>query len=110
MLPAHTAWRVVAACYVVLEGVLGAVVFGSVEQRSGLEWTAFLLLIPGVVVTLPFIYFLGAMAWNVPASSLWFVGSAYSALFIGAAVVNVAFLCRLARAVRRPRQTTATRT
>jgi hypothetical protein len=66
-------WRAVAFAYIVLEGVLGAVAFASVDPRPAVEWTAFLLLAPGVFITLPVIYVVGAMAWNVPASSLWLV-------------------------------------
>lgn len=102
--PRRPIWRLVAVTYVALEGVLGAVAFSSVEARPGVEWTAFLLLLPGLVATFSVIYLGGAIAWSVPASSLWPVTVIYSLLFIGAAVANVCLLCVMAPALRGRRE------
>ena len=58
-------WRVVAAGYVLLEAVLGAIAFSSDADHPKVEVEAFLLALPMVVVTIPVVYVVGAIAWNV---------------------------------------------
>ncbi|MBV9831111.1 MAG: hypothetical protein JOZ82_05905 [Marmoricola sp.] len=104
-------WKLAALGYVVLEGVLGAVAFSAEDAKPVVEWIAFLLLLPGLVVTLPVIYVCGAWAWNLrdslPHQPMWPVTLIFTTLFVAAAVVNVALVRVLTRAVLRRRRRTA---
>ena len=105
--PSGAEWRIVAGCYLALEGVLGALSFASEDARPTVEWIAFLLLLPAAVVTVPVIYVVGAGAWNIRASMahepMWPVTVTFTALFVAAAAANVALLWFLGSAISRRR-------
>lgn len=98
-------WRIAPLGYVVLEGVLGAVAFSADHARPLAEWSAFLLLLPSVFFTLPVIYVVGAVAWNIRDSMMgepmWPVTVIFSGLFLAAAVINVVLVWLLVSAFLR---------
>jgi hypothetical protein len=87
------ALRVVAVGYVLLDAVLGALAFSSDASHPKVEVAAFLLALPMVVVTIPVIYVVGAMAWNVRSGlagePMWPVTVTFTALFTATALLNV---------------------
>jgi uncharacterized membrane protein len=91
--PLPLAARAAALAYVLLVAVLGALSFSSDQARPSVEWPAFLLLLPTVVLTLPVMYGVGAIAWSIrdaiPGQPMWPVTVTFTLLFAGAAVVNV---------------------
>ena len=109
-----TPWRVAAVAYVVLEGVLGALAFsGDLPADGGptglgppgVELTAFALLLPCLVVTLPVFYVVGALAWTASAHldghPAWPVTATFTLMFVAAATFNVAVVSVLARGLAR---------
>ena len=58
-----------------------------------MEVAAFLLALPMVVVTIPVVYVVGAVAWNVrdalPGDPMWPVTLTFTALFAATALLNV---------------------
>ncbi len=95
----------VAGGYVVLEAVLGAIAFSAEDGRPLVEWIAFLLLVPSVVVTFPVLYVVGATGWSVrdslPGEPMWPVALVFSVLFLAAALLNVLVIRVAANALLR---------
>jgi hypothetical protein len=86
-----------AAVYVVTLGAAGAYSFSSTGTGVGaVELTAFALMLPGLVVSLPVIYLVGAIAWQVradlPGEPMWPVTITFTLLFAATAMVNVVIL------------------
>jgi hypothetical protein len=83
----------VAVGYVLLEAVLGAIAFSSDTDHPRVEIAAFVLALPMVVATLPVIYVVGAISWNVrdavDGQPMWPVTVTFTVLFATTAVLNV---------------------
>jgi biotin transporter BioY len=103
--PMSRPWLLAATGYVVLEAVLGAVAFSTEDGRPLVEWIAFLLLAPAVIVTFPVMYVVGAAGWSIrdsmPGEPMWPVALVFSALFLAAAIVNVLVIWVAVNALRR---------
>ena len=86
-------WRVLAVGYVLLEAVLGAIAFSSDTDHPRAEVAAFVLALPMVVATIPVIYVVGAVAWNVrdglAGQPMWPVTVTFAALLAATAALNV---------------------
>jgi hypothetical protein len=86
-------WRLVAVGYVLVDTILGAVAFSSDRDRPTVEVAAFLLALPAVVVTIPGIYVVGALAWNLrdalAGRPMWPVTVTFTCLFALTALANV---------------------
>ncbi|MFN8193554.1 MAG: hypothetical protein U0R80_04630 [Nocardioidaceae bacterium] len=97
----------VAAVYLVLETVLAAVAFSSQQDRPLVEWVAFLLLLPSVVVAFPVIYVGGAVGWSLrdamPGHPMWPVAVTFAVLMLATAVLNVLVVRTVAARLRRHR-------
>ena len=99
-------WRLVALGYVLLEAVLGAIAFSSDHDHARVEVTAFVLALPMVVATIPVIYVVGAIAWNLRDSlaghPMWPVTVTFTVLFAATAVLNVLVVWLLWSSRHRP--------
>ena len=90
--------------YVAVVTLLGCEAFTA--QPLLFPWTevaAFALLLPTLVVELPVIYVVGAMAWNVregmAGQPMWPVTVTFTVLFFASAVLNAVLVRYLVRAV-----------
>jgi hypothetical protein len=87
---------VLATGYVVTVGLLGGLAFAHNNGPSTVELVAFLLLLPTLPISLPVIYVVGALAWNIrasmPGEPMWPVTVTFTLLFIAAAIANVLVL------------------
>jgi hypothetical protein len=94
--PMSPRWGIAALGYAAFEGALGAAAFSAEDAKPLVEVAAFVLLLPGLVVTLAVIYLVGALAWNVrdtmASRPMWPVTATLSALFVVAAVANVVLI------------------
>ena len=93
--------RVVAGAYVAIVAALTAAAFWSdAEERPWTEVAAAVLTLPTVVVALPAIYLLGALAWNVSDAAgdgpMWPVTLTFTTLMTVVACGNV-LLVRVVR-------------
>lgn len=99
------AWRLVALLYVLVDAGLGAAAFAEDQARAPVEIAAFLLLLPTLLVSIPVIYVVGAMAWHVrdqmSGHPMWPVTGVFTGLFVAAATVNVVFFWLVASSYKR---------
>ena len=92
--------------YVVVVTLLGYDAF-SAQPLLGPwgEVAAFVLLLPAVVVELPVIYVVGALAWSIregmAGEPMWPVTLTFTALFLASAVINAVLVRYLVRHVVR---------
>ena len=101
-------WRLAAVGYVLVDAVLGALAFSSEQAHPAVEVAAFVLVLPAVIVALPVIYVVGAMAWHLrdalAGRPMWPVTVTFTVLFAATAILNVilAWLTWSSRGRKRP--------
>jgi hypothetical protein len=97
--------RQIGSVYVLVMTVAGGYAFSSADPESlEVELVAFVLLLPALVVALPVMYVVGALAWqlraDLPGEPMWPVTLTFALLFAASATANVlivwgaASLCR----------------
>ena len=106
LLPMSWSMKALAGGYVVLVGALGFA--GWSEPGSVVaEVVGFVLMLPSIVVALPVIYVVGAVAWTTADDSgqaTWQVTTTFTLLFALTAAVNVLVVWWLVSAVARSRR------
>jgi hypothetical protein len=99
--PQSVPGRCAAGCYLVVVGVLAGLAWHDPNAGFGhVELAALLLTLPALIVAIPFVYVIGAMAWNITNADsggpMWPVTTCFVVMFVVVAAVNVLLAVRLA--------------